>query len=80
MTTQTKADDNGPFKEFTFESWLREGVEGCQAKMKRDFKTVNLADVQRHLRNAQKEQLLAVRSVIDKAIERLEEKEKPPQA
>lgn len=80
MTNQTKADDNGPFKEFDFESWLRDGFKGCRAKIKRDVKTVRLADVPRHLRNSQKEQLLAVRNFIDKVIERLEEKEAEPRA
>ncbi len=35
-------------------------------------------ETRQHLHAARREQLLAVRSLLDKTIERLEEKEKPP--
>jgi len=80
MTTQTKADENGPFKEFSFEAWLREGMQGCRRKVEQDGQKFNFNEVKRHLRQAQKEQLLAVRSVIDKVIERLDDKADGPRA
>ena len=75
MTTKTKADENGPFKEFDFEAWLRDGVEGFRRKVESDVKGFDLSDFRQHLRNAQKEQLLAMRNLIDKALERLEKEE-----
>jgi hypothetical protein len=74
----TKADDNGPFKEFDFGEWLRDGVKGLQAEMKgrkKEFFDFDTSEFRSHLRNASKEQLLAIRSLIDKAIETIEKRE-----
>ncbi len=79
MSTRTKADENGPFKAFSFEAWLRESMQDCRHKIEQDVQKFNFSDVERHLRQAQKEQLLVVRNVIDKLIERLDDKPgKPP--
>ena len=68
-----RADDNGPFKEFTFGSWLRDGLDEmyCQSYGQR-FR-IDASGFQRHMRNSAREQLLAVRSIIDDFIERIDE-------
>ncbi len=71
-----RADDNGPFKEFRFDEWLRGGFEGmCGPHVK--FKKVHLdtSEFETHMRNAAKEQLLAVRSLVDSFIDMVESKE-----
>ncbi len=75
MAEQTRADAGGPFKEFVFEEWLREGLDGLRSKLEQKKARLNKAEFRKHLRNAQKEQLLAIRSLIDSAIECLEEEE-----
>ena len=69
----TKADDNGPFKEFTFEDWLRDGFEGMCSRM--NCKPVNLdtAEFEAHMRNSAREQLLAMRNLVDKFIDYIDE-------
>jgi hypothetical protein len=74
----TKADNNGPFKEFDFAEWLRDGLKGIQAEMKGKKKEIfdfDTSEFRSHLRNASKEQLLAIRSLLDKAIETIEKQE-----
>ncbi|MCB0163591.1 MAG: hypothetical protein KDI79_05145 [Anaerolineae bacterium] len=70
-----KADHTGPFKEFVFEDWLREGVEGFCEELKDAKKEFNSENFRKHLRDASKEQLLAVRNFIDNAIEFLDKEE-----
>jgi len=72
-----KADQHGPFKEFVFVDWMRDNFEGFWDKeWEAEF---DLSDFRRHIRNARKEQLLAMRSLLDKAIERLEKAEEKVQ-
>jgi uncharacterized protein YecA (UPF0149 family) len=80
MTTKGKADDNGPFKEFVFEEWLREGFEGIRSQVK--FKRVKFdtSEFESHMRNAAKEQLLAVRSLVESFIDIFEEQESDQEA
>ncbi len=81
MAERTKADQEGPFKEFVFEEWLQDGIEGIRGKMEQKKADFDPSKFRQHLRNAQKEQLLAMRSLIDNAIEYLEkEEEKPPKS
>lgn len=71
----TKADHTGPFKEFVFEDWLRDSVEDLCEELKsakQEFKSENF---RKHLRDASKEQLLAVRDFIDKAIDYIDKQE-----
>ena len=75
MATKTKADDNGPVKEFDFEAWLKDGVEGFKSKVEEEMEGFNFANFRKHVRNAQREQLLAMRSLIDSALERIEKSE-----
>lgn len=79
MAEKAKADEGGPFKEFVFEEWLRDGIEGVRSKMEEKKAHFDPSNFRKHLRNAQKEQLLAVRSLIDSAIDfldKMEEKDK----
>jgi hypothetical protein len=71
----TRADDNGPFKEFAFEDWLRERFREVRQEMKGRKEKFNTTGFRTHLRNASKEQLLAVRSLIDSAIEYIDRQE-----
>ena len=71
----TKADDNGPFKEFDFEEWLREGVDGMRSRFKSKRTHFDTSGFETHMRNACKEQLLAMRSLVDSFIDIVEEKE-----
>ena len=73
MAARVRADAGGPFKEFVFTEWLKDNVEACCHKMKEGKEQLEPANVRRHIRNAQKEQLLAMRDMIDHALARLEE-------
>ncbi|MGQ9626004.1 MAG: hypothetical protein ACUVV0_03755 [Anaerolineae bacterium] len=57
-------------KEFVFEDWLEEGMEAFRARLRRGFLPEEFHE---HLRAARKETLLAVRSLLDDAIRRMEE-------
>lgn len=70
-----KAEQEGPVREFVFDEWLREGIEGMVNKTSKVKPAFDFGEFYHHIRNAQKEQLLALRSLLDKAIERLEEEE-----
>ena len=70
----TKVDNNGPFKEFIFEDWLREGMEGMCNRMKIKKGKFNISDFETHMRNARKEQLLAMRSLVDSFITLVDDK------
>lgn len=76
MAEKAKADQGGPFKEFVFEEWLRDGVEGIRHEFKQKRAHFDVSGFRAHLINAQKERLLAVRSLVDSAIECLEKSAK----
>lgn len=63
-----KTTDNGPFKEFVFEDWIKEGIDGIrdQARCKKD--SFDTSEFEKHMRNAAKEQLFAMRSLVDSLI------------
>jgi hypothetical protein len=64
-------------KEFVFEDWLAEGIKGFKARFRKGMgREFVPEEFQAHLRTSRKEMLLAVRSLIDAAIERTEEKPK----
>lgn len=52
-------------KEFVFEEWLAEGIRGFRASAKRALPE----DFLQHVKSADREILLAMRSLIDKVIE-----------
>lgn len=72
--------DNGPVREFDFEEWLRDGVTGIRRKLKRQKREFDTSEFRNHMRNARREQLLALRSLIDSGLEfiGLEEKKAKP--
>ena len=76
----TKADDNGPFKEFVFDEWLREGFAGMCDQIKFKRAKFDTSEFETRMRNATKEQLLAMRSLVDSFIEIVEEKESGEEA
>jgi hypothetical protein len=64
-------------KEFVFEDWLAEGIRACKAGLRKGRdKEFWPEEFRGHLRASRKEMLLAMRSLIDAAIERTEEKPK----
>lgn len=65
----SKADQGGPFKEFIFQDWVRENIEELCEEVETAKKQFEPDKVRQHLRNASREQLLAMRTVIDSAIE-----------
>jgi len=68
---------NEEAKEFVFEDWLAEGIRACKAGLRKGRgKEFWPEEFQAHLRASRKEMLLAMRSLIDAAIERTEEKPK----
>lgn len=75
----TKADENGPFKEFSFDEWLREGFEGMRNQMKFKRTKIDTTEFETHMRNSVKEQLLAMRSLVDSVIDVVEKKEETAQ-
>ena len=68
----TKKYDHEPVEEFVFEEWVREGVKGFRQKVESHIpsegKKFDTSEFRQHMRNARKEQLLAVRSLLDSAI------------
>jgi hypothetical protein len=64
-------------KEFVFEDWMAEGIEAFKASFHKGRGRELFPDEFRtHLKTSRKEMLLAMRSLIDAAIERTEEKPK----
>lgn len=75
MGEKFRADAGGPFKEFIFTEWLRDGLDEMCDQVKHSKEQFDPDNFRRNLLRAQKEQLLAMRSMIDAAIERLEKAE-----
>jgi hypothetical protein len=71
----TRADDNGPVKEFVFEDWLCEGFEGFCNRVKSKRVRLDTSKFKTHMRNARKEKLLAMRSLVDSFIEVVDKEE-----
>jgi hypothetical protein len=74
----TKKYSHQPVEEFIFEDWLRDGIKGMRERLESripEGKRFNTSEFRSHMRNAQKEQLLAVRSLLDSAIDWLDKKE-----
>ena len=67
-----KKYDHEPVEEFVFEDWLRDGIKGfrqkVESRMPGEGKSFDTSEFRQHIRNAQKEQLMAVRSLLDSAI------------
>jgi hypothetical protein len=75
---ENKRYSHEPVEEFDFEDWLRDGLKGVRSKfehrMKGERMDFDTSEFRQHMRNAGKEQLLAVRSLLDNAIDWLDKK------
>jgi hypothetical protein len=71
-----------PVEEFVFEDWLRDGIKGFRTKVEKRMKAedagFDTSEFRTHMRNAGKEQLLAVRSLLDSAIDWLDKQGESP--
>jgi hypothetical protein len=75
-----KMYNHEPVEEFVFEEWLRDGVKGMRDKFESQMtgkgrRRFDASEFRTHMRNARKEQLLAFRSLLDSAIDWLDQKE-----
>jgi hypothetical protein len=68
----------GRAEDFDLEDWLEEGREGLRDVLRRKRREVLPSEFRRHTRAARREMLLAVRSLLDSAIQRFEEEEPGP--
>ncbi len=69
--------DEGKVHEHDWEKHVSSGVKGMRADMMDRMKDFPSRDFRVHAKAAQREMLLAVRSLLDAAINRLEEQPKP---
>ncbi|MDM8519365.1 hypothetical protein QUF64_04905 [Anaerolineales bacterium HSG6] len=80
-TEKSEKEKQSPHAEpFHFDDWIREGMSGFKTVFdetweKRDQAKVDMSDFKHHVRNIQREQLLAVRSIIDTALDFIDKKE-----
>jgi hypothetical protein len=63
--------------EFKFSDWLAEGVHGVKSSRRRMLKSFMPKEFGKHVKAARKEMLLAVRSLLDDAIEHTEKDNHP---
>ena len=76
-----KKYEHEPVEEFVFEDWLRDGIKGVRSKFEHRMKgesRVDTSEFRQHMRAASKEQLLAMRSLLNSAIDWLDKKEGSP--
>jgi hypothetical protein len=81
--------NNGPVQEFVFTDWLKEGAEGMRRNMQVKMENkrermeerfqkharIDTSEFRTHMRKAREEQLLAIRSLVDSAIECVQDAE-----
>jgi hypothetical protein len=65
-------------EEFDLEEWLDEGIRGLRRTLKGKRPQILPEQFKEHTRTARKEMLLAVRSLLDAAIEELAGEAEPP--
>jgi hypothetical protein len=76
---------NGPVEEFVFTDWVKEGAAGMRLKLKnkrarwqdrlQKHTRIDTSEFRAHMRRARQEQLLAVRSLVDSALNCLKDEE-----
>jgi uncharacterized membrane protein len=71
VETQVKGE------EFDVDEWLKEGRQGLRRMLRSKRRHILPSEFRAHTRAARKEMLLAVRSLLDTAINRLEGEPKP---
>jgi hypothetical protein len=64
-------------EEFDLEDWLEKGVRGLRDRLKSKRPQIFPEEFKKHTRAARKEMLLAVRSLLDQAIEEVEKEPEP---
>lgn len=76
MAEKEKEAEEKKVEEFDLEEWLADGIKGLRHTLKGKARRPQILPEQfkEHTRAARKEMLLAVRSLLDTAIEELEEK------
>ena len=70
------AEEGVNAKEFAFEDWLAEGIKGFRGGYKKLSPHLP-TEFRQHTQAAHREMLLAMRSLLDAAIERAEEQPEP---
>lgn len=65
-------------EEFDLEDWLEEGIQGLRRTLKGKRPQFFPEQFKHHTRAARKEMLLAVRSLLDQAVEEIEEEGDSP--
>jgi len=78
MATEPTGEGKTYSKEW--EDQLAAGLKGMRAEMRGKLKEFPSKDFQTHMRAARRETLLAFRSLLDKAIEKMEEPPEEPKA
>ena len=76
---------NGPVEEFVFTDWVKEGAEEMRTRMEKKREKmeerfqnrtrIDTSEFRKHMRKARQEQLLAIRSLVDSAIECIKSEE-----
>ena len=72
--------EEGKLYEHDWEDHLSHGLKGMRAEMKDRMKDFPTKEFHTHMRAARREMLLAVRSLIDRAIEKTEDRPEEPRA
>jgi hypothetical protein len=82
MAEKEKEAEEKKVEEFDMEEWLADGIKGLRHTLKSKARRRHVLPEQfkEHTRAARKEMLLAVRSLLDAAIEEEEEAEAPKKA
>ncbi len=78
MATETPGEGKVYSKEW--EDQLAAGLKGMRAEARSKMKEFPSKEFQTHMRAARREMLLAFRSLLDKAIEKMEEPPEEPKA
>jgi hypothetical protein len=65
-------------EEFNLEDWLEEGIQGLRRTLKGKRPQIFPDQFKQHTRAARKEMLMAVRSLLDQAVEEIEEEGDAP--
>lgn len=84
--TATEAEnEENEEREFAFDSWLAEGISGVRAEGRRKKDEIvpevfrqHIEESRTHMKAAKKEFLMALRSLVDAALKKVEAEPEPP--
>lgn len=68
-----RAHENGPFKEFDFADWFCDQMKNPTCEFDFKFARDEGKKFRRHMRNTAKEQMVALRDMLDSMIKKMEE-------